>query len=310
MRAPLVCSILLFSLAVARADEQVRSTQEELRRRNVYFGDVDGRETPELQEALKRYQKRKGFSASGDKDPDTLRSLGVLARQPGEAPPKELNWPEEPVLRSDAKIDVGREAVRVSQESGVSIESLMPAIAEKGPAGQRSRARRVAAAQSQSRRNGGSGAGAAAAANAPAPANGAGRERHGRQTDQQLEPRELQAFIAGYLAAAGGKDLGNELRFYADRVDYFQNGTIDRRIIERSLRDYYTRWSRRAYRLSSVVSFQRLPARGEIVVVCRVDFTLKQNGRKIKGQTENRIVINAATADPRIVRVEERRVRG
>ena len=75
------------------AQDEVRSVQEELRRRSLYFGNVDGRESAELAEATRRYQRRKGFTATGKPDRDTLRSLGLVPRSPDEAPPKELNWP-------------------------------------------------------------------------------------------------------------------------------------------------------------------------------------------------------------------------
>src|SRR5687768_12491 len=102
----ILCLALLLSSAGVFADDRVRSTQEELRRRNVYFGDVDGRSSRELEQALKRYQARKGLAATGREDRETLRSLGIVTREKGEPAPKELEWPEEPVLKSDVKLDV------------------------------------------------------------------------------------------------------------------------------------------------------------------------------------------------------------
>ena len=55
-----VCLIVAIS-GTLRADETVRQVQEELRKRNLYFGNIDGQESPELAGALKRYQKRKGL---------------------------------------------------------------------------------------------------------------------------------------------------------------------------------------------------------------------------------------------------------
>ena len=61
MKRPVVCVLLLSSLlSVLQRTMTMRSTQEELRRRNVYFGDIDGRSSGELEQALKRYQRRKG----------------------------------------------------------------------------------------------------------------------------------------------------------------------------------------------------------------------------------------------------------
>ncbi|MEA3213452.1 MAG: putative peptidoglycan binding domain [Chthoniobacter sp.] len=271
----------------------VRSAQEELRRRNIFFGDIDGRQTPEWREALKRYQKRKGLATTGSEDHDTLRSLGLATRTAGEPPPKELEWPEEPVLKSDALIDVAAETEQMARETGVSPASIAPLVARKSsrdlPAG--SKARPTSRAS-----------GAAAAR----PEIGGTRLS---QRDSKQLPAEIRALVEDYLKSVSRNALENELHFYADQVDYLGNGLVDRRIIEQTLRKYYQRWPKRSYRLEQGMKYDLRSSRGEVVVTFRVDFSLKNGGRRVRGQTDNEIVINAATADPRIVAIRERRVR-
>jgi peptidoglycan hydrolase-like protein with peptidoglycan-binding domain len=72
-----LCVALVATTSVVQADETTRRVQEELRKRNLYFGDIDGESTPELIGALKRYQQRKGFKATGAVDRDTAVSLHV-----------------------------------------------------------------------------------------------------------------------------------------------------------------------------------------------------------------------------------------
>src|SRR4051812_25170239 len=115
-----LCLFLL--LVAAPAEEETRATQEELRRRKIYFGDIDGRPSPELTEAVKRYQRKKGLGDSGEVDRNTLRSLGLVSRSPDEPPPKELNWPEEPVLKSDARLNVQEAIAELVSETGVAPE--------------------------------------------------------------------------------------------------------------------------------------------------------------------------------------------
>ena len=228
LRFSILSFSLTMSLLTARADDQVRSTQEELRRRNVYFGEIDGAPSPELTAALKHYQARKGFAATGQPDAETLRSLDLLPRQPGEAPPKELAWPREPVLKSDVTIDVPRAAESIARETGVSPSSIAPAAGEKGsPHSRGPRSARPAAL-------------ADAGDSAPP----------GRSRDRHAKPPAIGEFINDYLKAAGRNDLHEEIRFYADHLTYFHNGSLDRRIVERTLRDYDRHWSRR--RTSSV----------------------------------------------------------
>ena len=284
MKSSRLILVLLLLAAEVRADEQVRAVQEELRRRNIYFGDIDGRRTPELEQATKRYQQRKGFHASGTEDRDTLRSLGLLPRSPDEPPPKELEWPEEPVLKSDVRLDVAAEARQIGAETGVAPESLAPS---KGAVNSKITASR--------RRTSG----------AKAPQNEGRRSAR----DQRLEAPEVKRLIEDYFKAVGRNDLRDELAFYGDRVDYYSNGNVDRRIIESSLRRYYQRWPSRSYSIGRDVNVTPVPSRGVIVVNCRVQFSLKNHGKKVRGQTDNRFIINAATADPRIVSIDERRVR-
>ncbi|HEV2840779.1 MAG TPA: peptidoglycan-binding domain-containing protein [Chthoniobacterales bacterium] len=101
-----VCLLLLGVTPSSWADEGIRQVQEELRKRNLYFGDIDGQSSDELIGALKRYQKRKGFAVTGticadtaaslriqttiastDKDPSEWEDLPIDPEPPAEPPP-------------------------------------------------------------------------------------------------------------------------------------------------------------------------------------------------------------------------------
>jgi peptidoglycan hydrolase-like protein with peptidoglycan-binding domain len=92
----LFCLLLSIS-SLARADETVRQVQEELRKRNLYFGNIDGQTSPVLVDALKRYQTRKGFTVSGKVDADTATSLHIQATTVTAT----ATLPDMPVLKSD-----------------------------------------------------------------------------------------------------------------------------------------------------------------------------------------------------------------
>jgi hypothetical protein len=98
----LFASILLILLpfsGFANADETVRQIQEELRKRNLYFGNIDGQSSPVLVDALKRYQARKGFAVTGKVDPDTATSLHIQTAAVAASAP----LPDMPVLKSDTE---------------------------------------------------------------------------------------------------------------------------------------------------------------------------------------------------------------
>jgi hypothetical protein len=82
------------------ADEPTRRAQEELRKRNLYFGEVDGKMKPELVEALKHSQARTGFDVTGGLDEATANSLNIPVALSTKS--RAENWPDIPVLKSDA----------------------------------------------------------------------------------------------------------------------------------------------------------------------------------------------------------------
>lgn len=270
-----------------RGDDQVRSVQEELRRRNLYFGDIDGRRSGELSEAVRRYQKRKGFAESGTEDRNTLRSMGLAVRRPGEPAPKEMEWPDEPVLRSDTPIATPQTIEAVIDETGILPEVLSPKQAFKPPT-----EKEIIRASAQTVR---------VSTKTPLPPIAS-------RNDPRLAPAHLVLFAKNYVRSLSSKRLQDQLHFYGDRVKYFHSGTIDRRLIERSLLDYARRWPSRDYTIGEVIDYAPIRGRGEIVLTFRVHFKLKGHGKKVEGITENRVVINAATSDPRIISIEERRV--
>lgn len=127
-----VCVLLIGATPALRADEGTRQVQEELRKRNLYFGDIDGQSTEELTGALKRYQKRKGFEVTGNICADTAASLHI---EPATAPSKIL--PDVPVLRSDAARDLpGAERVALEQAAEENLDTSpapLPPAEAPGP---------------------------------------------------------------------------------------------------------------------------------------------------------------------------------
>lgn len=130
----LFCLLISIS-SFARADETVRQVQEELRKRNLYFGNIDGQASPVLVDALKRYQTRKGFAVTGKVDPDTATSLHVQAA-PATAT---ATMPDMPVLKSDtesALTESQRLALQREAEDKLDLTPTPPPPAESPAPGQ------------------------------------------------------------------------------------------------------------------------------------------------------------------------------
>lgn len=136
----LLILLLIFAFASGvRAAEPVRRAQEELRRRNLFFGDVDGKETPELATALRLYQTRKGFESTGKLDPITAQSLGI-AIEGASYDTASTKWPDVPVLKSDAARELPpAQQAEMQQKAVANLEpEPSPEIPAESPSGPQS----------------------------------------------------------------------------------------------------------------------------------------------------------------------------
>jgi hypothetical protein len=214
-------ALLLLSLclagATASADDQVRRIQEALRKRNLYFGEIDGRKNEEITGAIKRYQQRQGLPPTGELTAPTLVSLGLGgASKPGE------EWPEGPVLKSDVARQISEADRRFLEDN----PSPMPdPIAEVSPA--------------------------APPVVIPPEASPPGS----RPPEPPLSPRPAvetetpTQFVRNYLAACETNRLAEEMRFYAPRMSYFDHGLVDTAFVTRDVQHFYKRWPHRRYEL-------------------------------------------------------------
>ena len=129
----LLCLLLGF-LPAALGDEEVRRVQEELRKRNLYFGDINGQATSDLAVALKRYQTRKGFTPTGRIDEVTAYSLNVRSAEetPSQTQPP---LPDVPILKSDfAQRISGSGAARAREDFGTKSRPRADSATARGSA--------------------------------------------------------------------------------------------------------------------------------------------------------------------------------
>jgi hypothetical protein len=130
-----LCCLLISIPGFVRADETVRQVQEELRKRNLYFGNIDGQTSPVLIDALKRYQTRKGFAVTGKVDHDTATSLHIQTATAATI----AALPDVPVLKSDtasALPESQRLALQKEAEENPDVTPSPPPPAESPAPGQ------------------------------------------------------------------------------------------------------------------------------------------------------------------------------
>ncbi len=253
MKLALLLLILALPLA-ANAGEPTRRLQEELRKRNLYFGDVDGKASPEFAGALRTYQQRKGFQPTGEPDQETLASL-KLAPPPATSP----DLPGEPVYRSD-------QAREISEQDRVALEAAFVDVPVEEPE---------------------------PVASAP-------------EEDVAEKARE---FIASYLAQAERNELEKELSFYGYPLNYFDHGKVERGYVEKDVRRYYKRWPERDYTLLAPPAVGAVQANDRLAVTFKMKFSVKNEARTARGQTEYVFTLDTSSPDWKVVGLKERRLR-
>jgi peptidoglycan hydrolase-like protein with peptidoglycan-binding domain len=235
----------LASSSVVLADEETRQVQEELRKRHLFFRDIDGRPSHEYALAVKRYQQRMGFAQTGVADEVTLYSLGI-----GEPPsPAEGvgNLPDVPVLKSDASVP----------------ETNRPS--------------------------------------APIPTKG--------QNAGDVAKSDINSFLRRYFDACQSPNPDDELAFYADRVEYFDHGAVDKPYIRNELAVYDQRWPVRKYVLGD--SLRVIRTRNNTLAKIRVNFQVAntEHNRKASGRTDDTLSLAKRGDSLEIVSIKEARVR-
>ncbi|HZE13431.1 MAG TPA: peptidoglycan-binding domain-containing protein, partial [Chthoniobacterales bacterium] len=240
----LLCALAGWS--VARADEETRQVQEELRKRHLFFREIDGRPSPEYALALKQYQQRQGFAQTGQADEMTLYSLGI--GEPSSPAEGAGDLPDVPVLRSDAAVH----------------EETRP----KAP---------------------------------PAPTK--------TQNAGDVAKADIHNFLRRYFDACQSPNPDDELAFYAEKVEYFDHGVVDRPYIRNELAVYDQRWPSRKYTLGDSLRVSHVG--NNTIAKIRVNFQVAnpEHNRKAGGRTDNTFSLEKRGDSLAIVSIKEARVR-
>jgi peptidoglycan hydrolase-like protein with peptidoglycan-binding domain len=239
----LLCTLAGWSRAFA--DEETRQVQEELRKRHLFFRDIDGRQSPEYAMAIKRYQQRQGFAQTGYADEVTLYSLGI-----GEAaPPAEgaRDLPDVPVLKSDAALHEPR--------------PTRPPVPTKA------------------------------------------------QNASDVAKAEIRNFLRRYFDACQSPNPDDELAFYAERVEYFDHGVVDKPYIRNELAVYDQRWPSRKYTLGDSLRVVRTGNNTIAKIRIAFDVANPERSRKANGRTDETINLAKRGDSLEIVSIKEARVR-
>jgi hypothetical protein len=260
--------------------DNLRAVQEKLRDTGLYFGEIDGAYSSELAAALGRYQIRNGLPITGQLDVETSKALGAkpaaAASSPNDQRRTSETWER---LRKNDKQFPGKTVWRAPSPSAEGIITGTPP---------RSAPSATVAIASENEKQ---------ASTSPATV--------ASSSASDISEERLRDYVGAFVLAGLDPQVGAEAAFFADRVQYYDQGMKNREKIRADLERYDSRWPGRKFWLAGDITVE--PQTGKRV---RVTFPLRyelRNGAKhASGKVAKTLVLEQAGADLQIVAVSER----
>jgi peptidoglycan hydrolase-like protein with peptidoglycan-binding domain len=297
------------------ADENVRAVQEKLRDGGFYSGEIDGAYSSDLSAALTRYQIRNGLPISGQLDVETSNALGAKpAVGPSTADTEQSSsetWRR--LRRGERKTSTS--ARRSETAATEARETSVPPTDEVAGSNAETRPRSAPAAtaevSSESEQPATEAPGAArtssettrTAPSAFAKAT-ADRALPATTSADELSTERLRDYVAAFVLAGLDKNVGAETEFFADRVEYYDQGTMDREKIREDLKRYDERWPERHFWIAGKINLEP-QSDNRVRVTFPLGFKLRNANRQSSGKINKTLVLEPAGEDFQIVAVNE-----
>jgi len=260
----------------------VREVQTKLSDEGFYFGEIDGAYSSDLSAALSRYQIRNGLPITGQLDVETSKALGA---KPAVGPSTANAEQSSETWRRLRKRE-GRTSTK-ARETSSPIDNETPATGIETPPRSALAAKTGTSAETTE-----------PASAAPATASDTGPSAAGISTER------LHDYVAAFVLAGLDKNVGAETEFFADRVEYYDQGVMDREKIRGDLKRYDERWPERHFWVAGKLNVEP-QSDNRVRVTFPLGFKLRNGNRTVTGKVDKTLVLESASDDLQIVAVNE-----
>lgn len=262
--------------------DNVRAVQEKLRDSGIYFGEIDGVYSTELAASLGRYQIRNGLPITGQLDFETSKALGakpaVTTSSPNDQTRTSETW--ERLRKSDQQFPgktVWRGVSPSANETGITTGTPLQ---EAPPSG------------------------ASIASDDGKPASPPPATVDNSPASAISEER-LRDYVGAFVLAGLDPQVGAEAAFFADRVQYYNEGMKDREKIREDLKRYDSRWPGRKFWLAGDITVAAQTDK-RVRVTFPLRYELRNGSKHSSGKVDKTLVLERAGNDLQIVAVNER----
>ena len=291
MRFVLLAVAISLSLAgLVRADDNVREVQTKLSDEGFYFGKIDGAYSSDLSAALSRYQIRNGLPITGQLDAETSKALGAKpAVGPSTAASEQSSETWRGLRKRERRTSTSSRrsepAATEARETSSPTDDETPPTATETPQQTTPVEARTSAETTQ-----------------PASAPPATASANEFSTDR------LRDYVAAFVLAGLDKSVGAEAEFFADRVNYYDQGVMDREKIREDLKRYDERWPERHFWVAGKINVE-VQSENRVRVTFPLGFKLRNGNKQSSGKVDKTLVLEPAGDDLQIVAVNERKGR-
>ena len=266
----LLLAITLCGITSASADENVRAAQARLKEGGFYFGQPNGKYDSETAAAVSRYQIRNGLQINGRLDAATSQSLGVKAAAANAAAPAADSDSWRRLRKTDPRFLSRMNAG--AKQPRQSKPKAQPAPRTAAPA---------------------------------APPNDSSGDSYQTFT---LSRERLRDYVGAFVLAGLDPQVGAELEFFGDRVNYYGDGLVDREKIRRDLLANDRRWPQRRFWLAGQVNVEP-QADSRLRVSFPLRYELQKGGKRSSGKIRKTLLLEVMADDLQIVAVNEQKMR-
>ena len=287
MRFVLLAVAISLSLAgLVRADDNVREVQTKLSDEGFYFGQIDGAYSSDLSAALSRYQIRNGLPITGQLDAETSKALGAKpAVGPSTAASEQSSETWRGLRKRERRTSTSSRrwepVATEARETSSPTDDETPPTATETPQQTTPVEARTSAETTQ-----------------PASAPPATASANEFSTDR------LRDYVAAFVLAGLDKSVGAEAEFFADRVNYYDQGVMDREKIREDLKRYDERWPERHFWVAGKINVE-VQSENRVRVTFPLGFKLRNGNKQSSGKVDKTLVLESAGDDLQIVAVNE-----
>jgi hypothetical protein len=123
-----------------------------------------------------------------------------------------------------------------------------------------------------------------------------------------VSTERLRDYVGAFVLAGLDPHVGPEADFFADRVQYYDQGVMSREKVHQDLTRYAKRWPERRFWLAGDITVE--PQNGnQVRVTFPLRYELRKGGKHSSGKIDKTLVLEPAGDDLQIVSVNERKAK-